>query len=235
MRWLRLFLVALALLGPPMAPSRPAAAAQAAEGESRAKLDRARIDRLRRQIKRLTEQSPLTVDRALAILGSQKGAGGATSRVNFQWKLVPTDLIDGGRIGTLADRAFVDIKPAAGLGLTFEDVASMFLHAPYSMRDQRVHSSEDSLGTRTQGIHHSFLVPAGELEIYLPTTVPFSDPLQMSHAWSEGRNAAKGLLPASARPLTSVIVSAWVGPLGEQPKTLAKLRAKAAKRATPPR
>jgi hypothetical protein len=103
------------------------------------------------------------------------------------------------------------------------------------MMEQEVHPFEDSLATRTQGIHHSFLVPAGELEIYLPATIPFSDPDQVAGAWSEGRDAAEGVPAAGARRVTSVIVSALVGPLGERPKTLAQLRASAARRAKRPR
>jgi hypothetical protein len=88
------------------------------------------------------------------------------------------------------------------------------------------------MSTRTRGIHHSFLVPAGELEIFLLSTAPYTAHLQMSQAWGEGREAAWGVAPANLRPLTSVIVSAGVGPLGEKPKSLAKMRAdKAARRA----
>jgi hypothetical protein len=221
----------LAALGFLLVPSvSTTATAAPASVETRTSVEREGIDRLRQQIQSLTRESPFTVEKALAILGSKKGAGGQTTKVNFEWELTATDLIDGGRIGTVAGKPYVDIKPAARLGLTFEDVVSMFLHAPYAMREQRIHPFEDSMSTRTRGIHHSFLVPAGELEIFLLATAPYTAHLQMAEAWGEGREAAWGLGPANLRPLTSVIVSAGVGPLGEKPKTLAKLRADAAAR-----
>jgi hypothetical protein len=227
-RWLRLPLAALGLLLAPF--SLTSATASPASVETITKAEREVIDRLREQIKQLTRQSPLTVEKALAILGSQKGDGGKTTIVNFEWKLTPTDLIDGGRIGTTAGKPFVDIEPAARLGLTFEDVASMLLHAPYGMMEQQIHPFEDSLSTRTEGIYHGFLVPAGVLKIYLRATIPYTEHNQMASAWGEGRDAAEGVAPANTRRLTSVVVTARVGSLGEQPKTLAKLRATAAAR-----
>jgi hypothetical protein len=207
-----------------------AEAATSVSVETRTRAERADVERLQRQIRRLTQQSPFTVESALAILGSSKGPGGKTTIVNFEWQLTPTDLIEGGRIGTVAGKPFVDIKPAARLGLTFEDVASMLLQAPYGMMEQQIHPFEDSLGTRTEGIYHGFLVPAGVLRIYLRTTIPYTEHNQMASAWGEGRDAAEGVAPANARQLTSIVVSSGAESLGEKPKTLAKLRSDAAAR-----
>jgi hypothetical protein len=134
MRWLILLLPALACMSAPGADSPAVASDRAAQGESATRGDRARIDRLRHQIKQLTDLSPLTVGKALAILGTRKGASRDAGTYNAEWALAPTDLIDGGRVGKGTNRpyAYVDITPAASVGLTFEDVASPLLHVPYT-------------------------------------------------------------------------------------------------------
>ena len=168
LRWLRLPVAALALLSAPMAHAQPAAASPTARtGSPGRRRDPARITQLLQRIKQLSElPTPLSEDKALAILQTRKGSSREAGKRNLEWALAPTGLIAGGRIGHGTNRpyAYLEITPAPSLGLTFEDVAQLMLHAPYTMVEDQAHAFEDSLASRTLGIYHIFLVPAGELK-----------------------------------------------------------------------
>jgi hypothetical protein len=123
-------------------------------------------ERLMAKIIALSRVRVLSTEAVTRTLGVRLGPVKQVTPYRSSRPIVPDALIAGGHILKMGKHTNVEIRPRAGLKLTFENVAGAFLDVPYTMDVSRAHVADpDSTGTRIAEVTHEFLVPAGVVRV----------------------------------------------------------------------
>ena len=179
------------------ATADPALAATPA-GE-RTPRQRERVVELGRRVQALAAVEPVSVESLAAALGARLGPPVQLHAHRRERPVLPSELFDGGLIIEAGPNLMVEVRPAPGLQLAFEDVAAVLVKLPYSMETRSSHLDAHSLATRIHAIDHVFHLKGGQLRVQVLTTVAADAPDHDRKAQAEGHDSMLGLNSRLAR------------------------------------
>jgi hypothetical protein len=205
-----------AMLGQPPVPKA------ARESESAVGKTRAGVERLQRQILRVSRLSPLDVEVAARAVESSLGDRTDVTKYRAEWQLRPTGLVARGTATKVPDGFFLEIHPRPSVGLTFQDLAPDLLDLPYDVKLRKGHVGEDSLAVAVDAVEHVFRVPSGEMYLNVSTSAPASSEVKATH---EAYDTAKDRT-ATRNPINSVFFTSIVSDRWTHAKTLRELRSR---------
>jgi len=131
-----------------------------------------KVAELQRRVLAVSNLPQLTPEAIMDALGVEVDTPKQVTERRKEWSVLPSELYAGGRIVQAGDWVVVEVAPAAALQVSFEDLAGGMLTLPYWRDDAEAIVGEDSGETRVFAVNHLFLVPAGQLAVQVPTTVP---------------------------------------------------------------
>jgi hypothetical protein len=164
---------------------------------------------LARRILAVSNLRPLTPEGIVAALGAEVGPPEMVTEARREWAIRPSALYAGGTIAQgRRGWIMVEVTPSPELQVSFEDLAAGLLHLPYDPDPHQAHvGGLDSVATQVFGTNHTFLVPAGLLQVQVPTSIPDDVPDHDVKAMDEGYDTARGVNSRTVRVGTILVTN----------------------------
>jgi hypothetical protein len=162
---------------------------------------------------------------SVEILASTLGNPRPVSSARTDWSLAPTDLIAQGEISWFYQGLLFDIVPAPSINCALADFEGDLLDRPFHFEPMTEHADIDSLAIRVTGTDFVFRVKAGELHLFVATSVR-ADVKDNADAMGEGWDIAAGTRAGRAT-ISSISLSPFVREeLWAKPQSLREFRAR---------
>jgi hypothetical protein len=168
-----------------------------------AEADRAgQVAALKQQLLAVARQPSLEIESALRVFGSSRRAEkGKPVRLDDA-ALSPTPLIAEGEVRDLPDLKYIEIRPAASLQLSFEDLAEILMDLPVTVNRRSGHAGLDSVADVVFAFEYIFRVKAGELVLTTGTGASPNDPALTGSMTGRAYAVAEGRAPAAVETIT---------------------------------
>jgi hypothetical protein len=193
---------------------------------------RAPADRLAHKILELSRRphGMEELGASVEILASRLGNPKPVSSARTDWPLAPTDLIAQGEISWFYQGLLFDIVPAPSVNCALADLEGDLLDRPFHFEPTTEHAGIDSLAIRVTGTDFVFRVEAGELHLFVATSVR-ADVKDNAEAMGEGWDIAAGT-KAGRATISSILLSPFVREqLWAKPQSLREFRTRQSKAA----
>ena len=165
--------------------STPALADQAASAPTEA----ARAE-LAKKVVAIAQLRPFDPRKAASILGGRLGPAVQSTEYNTKRDITAAGPLLTATVTKTPKETSVTIRPAASVGLTFQDLESLLLDYPHEIEIVNAHFNE--VEQRAIAVRHWFQVPAGTLglEVGAAKGEPFDERKFISEAYAAARGQA---------------------------------------------
>ena len=176
---------------------------------------RALVRQLVRQVLAISRQSPLTIERAVEVLGSRLGPEEHPTPYLTKWSLAPTPVISGGTLTRMPDGIVFQLTPLPALELAFQDFDRQLLDLPYYFLEQPRHVGEDASPSWSGPCTTCSGSRRGSCSSRFPAASPTGEPNQIAaaiyKAYDTAEAKSRARLPVLEVRITNAITPRWKG------------------------